>query len=49
VGQVLLNLVYKHLGLDEKDYFGLMFTDDKSNVVSSNNHYYMVVVARASG
>ncbi|XP_065883403.1 band 4.1-like protein 3 [Dysidea avara] len=32
VGQVLLNLVYKHLGLDEKDYFGLMFTDDKSNV-----------------
>lgn len=30
-GQVLLSLVYKHLGLDEKDYFGLLYTDDKNN------------------
>ena len=33
VGQVLLSLVYKHLGLDEKDYFGLLYTDDKNNPV----------------
>ena len=31
---MLLNLVFKHLGLDEKDYFGLLFTDEKSNPVS---------------
>ena len=33
VGQVLLSLVYKHLGLDEQDYFGLLYTDDKNNPV----------------
>ncbi|XP_078275012.1 tyrosine-protein phosphatase non-receptor type 3-like isoform X2 [Rhinoraja longicauda] len=27
-GQVLLNMAYKHLGLIEKEYFGLQFIDD---------------------
>lgn len=33
IGQVLLSLVFKHLGLDEKDYFGLLYTDEKNNPV----------------
>ena len=34
VGEVLLEEVYKHLGLEETDYFGLQFIDRKQNVVS---------------
>ena len=33
-GQILLEEVYKHLGLEETDYFGLQFIDRKQNVVS---------------
>jgi hypothetical protein len=31
-GQILLEEVYKHLGLEETDYFGLQFIDRKQNV-----------------
>ena len=33
-GEILLDEVYKHLGLEETDYFGLQFIDKKQNVVS---------------
>lgn len=33
-GEILLEEVYKHLGLEETDYFGLQFIDRKQNVVS---------------
>ena len=33
-GEILLEEVYKHLGLEETDYFGLQFIDKKQNVVS---------------
>ncbi|CAI8036597.1 Band 4.1-like protein 3 [Geodia barretti] len=31
-GEILLEEVYKHLGLEETDYFGLQFIDKKQNV-----------------
>lgn len=33
-GEILLDEVFKHLGLEETDYFGLQFIDRKQNVVS---------------
>lgn len=33
-GEILLEEVFKHLGLEETDYFGLQFIDRKQNVVS---------------
>ena len=34
-GNVLLTEVFKHLGLDESDYFGLQYLDKKEQVVST--------------
>ena len=34
-GDVLLTEVFKHLGLDESDYFGLQYLDKKEQVVSA--------------
>ena len=36
-GEMLLTEVYKHLGLEETDYFGLQFIDRKQNVVSCSS------------
>jgi hypothetical protein len=33
IGEVLLTEVFKHLGLEENDYFGLQFLDSKDQVV----------------
>ena len=34
-GNVLLTEVFKHLGLDESDYFGLQYLDKKEQVVGN--------------
>lgn len=34
IGEVLLSEVFKHLGLEETDYFGLQYLDTKEQVVS---------------
>ena len=33
IGEVLLSEVFKHLGLEETDYFGLQYLDNKEQVV----------------
>lgn len=42
-GQVLLTEVFKHLGLDETDYFGLQYLDNKEQVVSTYTLKYQRV------
>ena len=34
MGEVLLTEVFKHLGLEENDYFGLQYLDSKEQVVN---------------
>lgn len=40
IGDVLLSEVFKHLGLEETDYFGLQYLDSKEQVVRAllNKH-----------
>lgn len=39
MGEVLLTEVFKHLGLDENDYFGLQYLDSKDQVVRWYNSF----------
>ncbi len=43
IGEVLLSEVFKHLGLEETDYFGLQYLDSKEQVVC---HYTECVKPR---
>lgn len=42
-GSGLLDQVYQHLELVEKDYFGLQFSDDGSNSTNSKPEYMVIV------
>ena len=37
IGEVLLSEVFKHLGLEETDYFGLQYLDNKEQVVRATS------------
>lgn len=41
-GQIILDLVFQHLELIEKDYFGLQFSENASDSMVSDhsNHFY---------
>lgn len=41
IGEVLLTEVFKHLSLEENDYFGLQFLDSKDHVVCPNPTFCM--------
>ncbi|XP_075386360.1 tyrosine-protein phosphatase non-receptor type 4 isoform X4 [Tenrec ecaudatus] len=41
-GQVLLDIVFKHLDLTERDYFGLQLTDDFTDNPDQSNHEIMI-------
>ncbi|XP_012605207.1 tyrosine-protein phosphatase non-receptor type 4 isoform X4 [Microcebus murinus] len=43
-GQVLLDIVFKHLDLTEQDYFGLQFADDSSDNPDQSNNEIMIGV-----